>query len=223
MTKPTVAAWTQAVFDGLPEKDRLADEAKAAGANGWPLLRYLSLVGDQAGDVATLIDRFTFTPLEDGGPAGDTSDIIDPTTADAAWLTWIAQFVGLTLADLEGLDTPTRRTLIADPSLSWLAGSKLATRTVVATVLTGTKTVRTYDHWLGAYPDGDQWTVAVATRHTETSDPAAVLTAAERSRPAGVTYVHTWGVASWARIEVVYPTWSAVDATGSWNVLEDTL
>lgn len=92
MTAPTVAPWTQRWWDRLPELYRAADEAQAAGPNGFPLLRYLSLIGDQAGELEALTDRIK---LHRNGDGVWLSDLGDPETADDAWLPWMAQLVGI--------------------------------------------------------------------------------------------------------------------------------
>lgn len=88
--RPAVAELTDEWFDSLPGYLRDSD-----ASSEWPLLRFLSLVGDQAGAVAVLTARADYVAPTDGGVPGDTSDLVDPATADAGWLAWLAQFVGL--------------------------------------------------------------------------------------------------------------------------------
>lgn len=88
--RPDVSATTERLYGSLPAFYRDADEPL-----DWPLLRYLSLLGDQLGDLEELVDRIDFVRAEDVGSAGDTSDLVDPATADAAWLPWLAQLVGI--------------------------------------------------------------------------------------------------------------------------------
>lgn len=61
----------------------------ADAASGDPLLRWLSLLWDQVGEVTDIADRIN--------PDGAPSALTDPQAADAPWLPWLAQFVGLEL------------------------------------------------------------------------------------------------------------------------------
>src|SRR6059058_2762145 len=79
--RPATSPTTDRLFDGLPEVYRAADQAlDDGGPNAWPFLRFLSLLADQADEVAAIIDR---AALHD--------------YADAAWLPWQAQLAGLGL------------------------------------------------------------------------------------------------------------------------------
>lgn len=82
---------TDRLYQSLPAFYRDADEQ----VSGEPLHGFLSLLGDQADDVETLVDRIDFVRPEDGGVDGDTSDLVDPSAADGGWLPWLAQFVGI--------------------------------------------------------------------------------------------------------------------------------
>jgi hypothetical protein len=197
VTLPTVTSTTQHRFDLLPELYREADRVEPSGG-GWPLLRFLALLGDQAGDIEVLLDRFAYVPLEDGGAPGDTSDLVDPTTADAAWLAWLAQQIGIDPGDRTVAEL---RAAIANASTGWRAGSQAAVRSEVQTQLTGTKTVAIWDHY------GGPWTVAIGTRTDETADAAAVLVAAGRTKPAGVGFVHRDGVQTYEGANALHPTY----------------
>lgn len=120
MARPAVAEFTDRWFDALPAVYRSADEAQDGGADGYPLLRFLSLLGDQAGEVETLVDRIA---LHDDGTGDWRSDLANPAAADDAWLAWIAQMVGLGLHvgsaagetfDRLIIDYPTFDDLLAD-------------------------------------------------------------------------------------------------------------
>lgn len=94
MARPAVSAFTARWWEALPAVYRDADEDQADGVNGWPLERFLSLLGDQAGEIETLYDRIA---LHDDGTGDWVSDLANPATADAAWLAWLAQIAGLGL------------------------------------------------------------------------------------------------------------------------------
>lgn len=220
--RPAVHPFTDRLYESLPEFRRLADPDL-----DWPLLRYLSLLVDQAGTVVDLIDRITYTPPDDAALAAalgiditaSTSDLTDPATADAAWLPWLAQFVG---ANISGLTVDEARDAI--PGVGFLAGTKRGIAQAAAAALIGTKYVRVYDHYTG-----DPWLIEVRVRASETvpeNDPAgdakvrnAIL--ARHAKPAGYDIVVTHYHAPWDDIEAL-GSWNAVEARGSWDLLEET-
>ncbi len=195
MTRPAVAAVTDRLYNSLPEVYRYADEKI-----DWPLLRWLSGLLDQLAVVDTLVDRFSYTPLgerwqpfPDGpipwrrwgdltygdGSYGDTetSDLVDPRTADAGWLPWLAQLVGV---DVTGLTVAQQRTAIVYPSTSWAHGTPDAIAAQAKVALTGTKYVDVRACW-----GGDPWTIAVVTKNAETPGGYQATLDAIGERPAG--------------------------------------
>lgn len=212
MARPIVSAFTERLYASLPAFYRDTDEGL-----DWPLLRYWSLIADQAGELDDLTDRIGYLASEDGGAPGDTSDLVDPTTADAAWLPWQAQLVGVDL--LPELTEVERRDAIRIAVTGWRAGTKDAIASAAALELTGTKYVEVLDHY-----EGDPWAIGVRTRADETVDPADVVASIEtfHARPAGFTIVTAFYAASWGTLEAHYPTWATWEATGSWAVLQST-
>lgn len=202
-------ATSDRVYDRLPEAYRVDDELR-----GFPLLRYLSTLTDQAGDLEDLVDRF------DGDP---TSDLVDPDTADNAWLDWLGQLVGVRLDP--ALTESERRDAVRFSSSGWQAGNKTAVADAAKTELTGTKFARVYDHSTAASVIGaaSQWDVLIVTRPTETPNPAAVIEAVKRKRakPAGVVLYQRSYESSWDTITTTYPTWNALEQAGSWNVIQE--
>src|SRR4051794_35459238 len=173
MTRPTVHARTEAFYSRLPDVYREADAAQDLGVgdlNGYPLLRWLSLIVDQLGDVADLIGRIDYYTPDDRGAPGDTSDLADPAAADAAWLAWLAQAVGVRLAP--NLNVDDQRAAIAGAVSGFLKGTKQGIAAAAQTALTGTKYVSVIPLY-----GGDQWRVEVRARTTETPSTAAVLAA----------------------------------------------
>jgi hypothetical protein len=217
MARPDVHDATDALWSSLPELYQAADEAQADGPNGYPLLRFLSLIVDQWGEVLDLVGRIDYYSHDDGGAPGDTSDLADPYAADAAWLPWLAQLVGAQLP--AGLTVADQRAAIAGALAGFLKGTKAGIAAAAATVLTGTKYVLVRPLF-----GGDRWTVELRTRTTETPGDAAVLAAvlAQKAKPAGLTIVVTHYAASWAAIEAAHPTWASIEAAGSWAVLEES-
>lgn len=207
-----------AMYDGLPEHYRSADEA----AGDYPLLRFLAGIGLELGAVDVLRERIDYVTVPDGGELGDTSDLADPTTADATWLPWLAQLVGVNLAP--GLPEDARRDAVEFASAGWRAGTKSSVADAARSVLTGTKFAVVYDHSTAAVRGtASVWDVLIVTRPTETPDPAAVLTAvvARGAKPAGVVLHHLAYEAEFATVETTYPTWDSIDSAGSWNKIQE--
>lgn len=100
---PTYTETTEATYALLPEHHRTAD-AEQPGDLDLPLKRYLSGPGDQLHLILLLLERL-------GHLDGDEweSDLADPTEADAAWLPWLAQFVGI---DATTMTVPVLRAAI---------------------------------------------------------------------------------------------------------------
>lgn len=141
--------------------------------------------------------------------SADTSDLVDPAAADAGWLPWLAQLVGV---DLTGLTVTEQRTALADPSTAWDHGTPGAIADAARAGLSGTQTVEVTPHY-----DGDPFAIGLGTLTAETdyadtfgelhalaprwadlealgsfgnSRAPGPVRAAEVERPAGYTYVH---------------------------------
>jgi hypothetical protein len=218
MPAPVVHWFTQRVYDSLPEALRSPD-----GDLGWPLLRYLALVLDQAGEFADTAAAIDYVPLDEGGAAGDVSLLVDPDNAPASWLPWMAQLVGVRLDP--ALSEAARRDAIRFAPAGWRAGSRGALADAARSALTGTRNVRVYDHTdagsdLGA---AGMWHVAVATLAAETPSAQAVLDAinAQHAVPAGVWLHHRPYTASWAQIQSAHPTWATRNGL-TWTQLQET-
>jgi hypothetical protein len=207
--------FTQRLYNRLPTLYRDADTTPQQ------LLRFISLLGDQADEVETLTYRIGYQAPDDGGAAGDTSDLTDPTAADTAWLPWLAQLVGVRAPvsnDLQAL-----RDAILYATTGWRAGTRAAIAGAAKSALTGTRYVHVYDHSISSPGDGTEWDVLLVTRITETPDVPAVLQAVVdgHAKPAGVTLHHRAYSATWAAVDAAYPTWA--DRNGlTWAHYEET-
>jgi hypothetical protein len=222
--EPDVHPTTRRLYDQLPELYRNADRDRAEGPDGYPLLRYLSLAGDIAGALEDLADRIQYIAPDEGGPAGDTSDLADPDTADAVWLSYLAQLVGVQL-EPKLSDTEQRDAIRYAPA-GWRAGTKTAVADAAKTALTGDKYARVYDHATTRQDAGTQteWDVLIVTRPSETPDVQAVLdtVVAKGAKPVGVQLHHEAYDATWDTIETKKPTWDDWEA-GTWADLEETV
>lgn len=163
MPEPIYSEATETFYERLPEHYRNAD----AGLN-WVFKKWLSGVLEEYADVDDLITRFQYTTLDSGGIPGDTSDLTDPATADAAWLPWLAQLVGINL-DVT-LPVADQRTVISQALLGIKAGTKAAMAQAASRHLVGSKFVRVYDHSssLSAIGQGGEWDMLVVTLDSET-------------------------------------------------------
>lgn len=227
MAQPAVHATTQALYDRLPGFYRDAD-SKAPGVGDWPLLRYLSLIGDQLGEIEDLFARIEYVAPDDGGDPTDTlentSDLADPTTADIAWLPWMGQHVGVQVSS--ALTDQEKRDAVKFASSGWRAATRSAVEDAAKTVLTGTKYVRVYDHATTRADAGTatQWDILIVTRPSETPDVQAVLdtVVAKGAKPAGVVLHHEAYDASWATLEASRPTWADWNDV-AWRDIEETI
>lgn len=219
MAEPIFSTTMERLYDRLPEFYRTADEVY-----DWPLKRWLASVVDIHGEIDVLYDRINYIDPNDGGDPTDTSDLVDPTTADNAWLDWMAQLVGVTLK--KGLSETERRNAIIYATTGWRSGTKAAVAAAAKTVLTGTQYAQVYDHSQVSGESmiaGGEWDVTVVTRTTETPDPSAVLDAIikQGAKPVGVVLYHLAYAAAWSSLETNLPTWNDIEAVGSWVRIEE--
>jgi len=190
---------------------------RTANAQAWPLLRYLSLLGDQADTLAVLFDRLNYLPPEEG-PGRRSSDLVDPATADLGWLPWLGLLVGARVDP--AWPESVQRAAVAGAAAGWAAGTAESMAVAARSALTGSKHCV-----IVPFYGGSPWLIGVQTLSTETPDDAAVLAAivAADAKPAGYLLVVSHYAASWDTIEAHYPTWDALEAAGSWDVIESTL
>jgi hypothetical protein len=199
MPRPDVADLTDRLYDRLPAMYRDADEPL-----DFPLLRWLSLLLDPAGELDVLHDRLAPADLT------DTSELADPATADLAWLPWLAQMVGVRLSrDLTG---QAARDAVQFASSGYRGGTKAAVADAAKSELTGTRYAQVFDHSTDASVIGaaGEWDVLIVTRTTETPSVARVLDAvvAKRAKPVGVVLYHRAYNATWGQVQTVFPTWA---------------
>jgi hypothetical protein len=201
---PAVAPFTSRWFDQLPRLYRAADEADRS-VDGWPLLRFLSLLGDQADELATLVDRFA---LHDDGTGTWVSDLGDPNLADVAWLDWLAQFGGLEFAP--GTDPGGKRAAIA--GVVFLNGTPDALKAAVAGVLAGTRRVTLIEQY-----NGDPLAIVIWVYAAEVVDADLLAAAIAAQKPAGLTLVGSLvqpGL-TWYDAAHQYASWTAFAAGGA--------
>lgn len=201
MARPTPAPFTEALYGDLPELYRDAD----AVDGGWPLLRYLSLLGDLGGDVDALAGRVA------------AGELTDPAAADAEWLPWLAQLVGVKLR--RGSTDEARRAAIAEGSNGWQSGTRQSIAAAARAALTGSRFCEVHPN-----AGGDPWALLIVVRADEAADLAAVAAAVvdAGAKPAGYRLVVSTARPPWDAIDGAYPTWDAIDGQGSWAVIDST-
>jgi hypothetical protein len=147
--------------------------------------------------------------------AGSTSDLVDPRRANDAWIPWLAQEVGAVITP--SMPMIAARAAVETPSNGWMAGTKSAIAAAAKTVLTGSQYVGVFDHY-----GGDQWTIEVRTRGSETPSGVAVLAAIINAgaKPAGCALVATQYQASWSQVETGAPTWATFNGR-EWDYVEE--
>lgn len=196
MARPTVSATTERLYASLPEMYRDSDEPL-----DFPLLRYLSLLGDQAGEVDTLYERIDYVTRDDGGTVGDTSDLADPATADVGWLRWLGALVGAQITP--DLTDAEARDAVRFAPAGYQAGTTAAVAAAARTALIGQKYVKVHDHSVTEPGNGGQWDVLLVTRVSDTPDVNAVLAAVvkKKAKPAGVVLRHRAYSATFAQVQ----------------------
>lgn len=106
-TRPSVvkqndmlSKWLQQMLENVPDYIIEADLAQGTDATGTsrPLMRYLTVATNQHHKIQDDIISWDFLhPSETSDGKPDNSALVDPYTAKAAWLPWLAQTLGVSL------------------------------------------------------------------------------------------------------------------------------
>lgn len=209
--RPDVSDLTERAYASLPEIYTAVDPAQPAGSAGqtYPLLRYLALTGDPLSAVEALQDSIDYVAPRDGGPAGGTSALVDPATADESWLPWLAQLLGVPIT---GLTVDASRAALADAPASWAHGTRSAIAARAAENTTGTHHVEVTYPYDAARP----WVIGIGVHAGEVSLASTwdALEALGGADPA------TGRMATWEQLEAAATTpsgitWAALENAGS--------
>lgn len=203
MTRPAVSEFTERLYAGLPEFMRDTDSVELSGG-GYPLLRYLSLLGDLAGEVETIADRAV------------AGELVDPDAADDAWLPWLGQLVGVRLDPAEV--PSTWRDAITNGAAGWQSGTRASIATAARRALTGTKYVDVRSHNGRPRTGGDPFTILLVVREDEAPTPLSKVSDAVTvagAKPAGYKLAVSTYVPTWAAVDALGPTWDD-HAQGAW-------
>lgn len=208
MARPTFTPLTERAYARLPEFYRDDDDAQG----DYPLLRYMSLVFDQAGAYEQLGDR-----IDPATNPTSTSDLVDPASADAAWLPWLALVYGARIP-AGASDAVARNSVV-----SALGGRRVGTAQQIAdaarTALTGGTGYISVQR-----DDADPWKINLSSDATVTPSGAAVIAAviAADAKPAGVELTWTAYAPTWDLLEARYPTWNDIEAVPNFDLIETT-
>ena len=236
---PVFSTTTERVYDKLPDVYRETDEQ-----NDYQFKKYISSICDVLGDVDLLVERLryrsqielemrkryaqrfsTYTQPDRVANApilGSTSDLVDPRSANSAWLPWLGQLVGVYIdPNMQDFDA---RDAIYYASSGFRAGSKNALEKAARSVLTGSRYAVALPHTKvvdGQLIPGSTWDVTILTRADESPSSFIVLQAVNKQtlKPAGVQLYHRVYTASWDALEASLPYWSDWNTT-TWDQIE---
>lgn len=210
MAAPPLTPFTADWLTQLPAFIRAADPA-----TDYHLAKLLITLGDQADVVRQALRRIDFIPLDEGG-TGTPSALADGTTADAAWLKWLALALGVPARG--NRTTIDLRAAITNAGSGWRGPTRAAVADAARSALTGTRFVEVRDHYTAGGGAGtgsvtSQWQLGVVTLDSQTPDRAAVLAAIDTAgvKPAGVQITSEKYAATIARLESTYLTVGAYD------------
>lgn len=198
MARPTVTARSEELYAQLPQYQRDADETL-----GWPLLRFVSLLGDQADTVRSYLS--------------DPSRLLDPARAPYSVLPWVAMLAGVDARlypDTDG-NRSNLRAAIAGASAARKPGSDAAILNAIQPLLSGSR-IAFIDQ---KNPAG--FTFRVNVYDAQTTDDAQIQRVLDAVTPAGllgslnVIPGQTWGDVedagwTWAQIEDAGQTWDDI-------------
>lgn len=207
--RPDVSAHVEAEYARLPQMYRDGDEA-----NDFAVLRILSVVGDQRGDVSDVVDRLL--PEE----TNDLSELVDPMLADYDWLPWLAMMAGVDARlypDTDGNRTALRLAIDGARGGRY-PGSDAAIIAAVRPALTGTRAARITNKSVAGF------SYSVEVYAAQVDDQAALAVLLSRTTPAGLTATlsvlpgWTWGDVlatgrTWGDVKNSGQTWGQSRAT----------
>ena len=236
---PTFSVTTERIYDKLPDIYREVDATV-----DYAFKKYISSVTDVLGDVDLLVERFryrsqielefrkryaqrftTYTHpgrVNNAPPLGSTSDLVDPRSADASWLPWLGQLVGVQV-DVNAPIIDTRDSIFFASS-GYRAGSKDALEKAARSVLSGSRYAVALPHTkvvTGQLVAGNVWDLTILTRDDESPSSFILLQAVNKPtlKPAGVILYHRTYTASWDALEAALPYWSDWETT-TWAAIE---
>ena len=237
--EPKYSTTTERLYAKLPDIYRDTDER-----GGYQFKKYISSVVDKLGDIDLLIARLEYLSQIEleyqrryrqrnteyvhsgrvvGAPKlGQTSDLVDPRSADIEWLPWLGQLVGVRITP--AMSPLEARDAIAYASTGYRAGSKDALEKAARAVLSGSRYCIALPHTKvegGNIVPGTVWDLTLLTRAAESPSSYAILQTVNKPtvKPAGVMLYHRTYQASWDALEAALPFWTDWD-TQTWAQIE---
>lgn len=165
MARPVVGTVAEALYA------RMAPVADRDESLGWPMLNYIGAICDSYFQAVDDLSSDQPTYIGWGG-------ILNPDTAPAYALGWLAQLVGVRLNP--SLSTAQNVALIKTP-VGFQRGSPNAIKAAIRPYLTGTQSVVLTERYTG-----DAYKVLVTTLTGEVPDVASMQAAALAQKPAGI-------------------------------------
>lgn len=190
MPRPAVTPTTEIAYAGLGPLTEQDED------NGWALLTFTDALMRQLDEV----EQWT----RDSDTHVGWGKLLDLEVAPDEALSWLSQFIGVTL--IRGLDAESQRIRISKAA-GWHRGSPSAMIGAARQHLTGTRQVMLYER------DGGPYRLTVRTYAGETPDPAVVEAALRALKPGGLvlTYQVTSG-ATYGNLTTDFLTYADLDA-----------
>lgn len=159
MSEPIFDETTERIYSRLPGHFRRMDVG-----TDYQLKRWISGVGSEMDVVNQLIERLDMTTVDEGGDPSETSDLVNPMSADLAWLPWLAQLYGSTIY---GTLVDARRAEVLSSINGFQVGTTDAIRAAVQSELIGSQSVQIKKNETATGPGG-QWDLLIQTLQSET-------------------------------------------------------
>lgn len=165
MTEPTFSETAERMYSVLPEHYRREDQHQ-----DYQLKLWVSAMFDELGDVNTVLERLDFDALKAQTDHHETSELVDPENADAAWLPWIGQLLGIKITGNETVEQQ-RAKLHTRWHTGFADGNIHSMMDAASFALVGDKYVNVYPRSTAA-PDGigtgTMWDMLIVTKESET-------------------------------------------------------
>lgn len=167
MPQPALKSFAQDVYT------RLAPVTWDDANQQWALALYVSGIGV----MFQVVEDYSREQLVNGKFAPGWSQLLDPNRCPPEALAWLGQFVGAVLPP--GMSDAAKRSQLQNVN-GWQRGSVGQLVGVAQSFLTGTKTVYVRERDIGPYH------LTINTKTSETPNPAALNTALQALKPAGL-------------------------------------
>lgn len=159
MAEPIYDTTMEDLWSRLPDHFRRMD-----ALNDWQLKKYLNVIASQLQATDDLIERLDYDSVNAGGTGFETSDLVDPDTADARWLPWLGQLFGVYV---RGKGQESDRDQVIQAASGFNAGTPAAIEAAAKDVLVGSKFAKVYKRTTNSGV-GTFWDLLLVTIDSET-------------------------------------------------------